>query len=118
EHIACPLAFIDILGINQIAVPAADRDAHDLETLALERLDLPPDEGMAYRGILIDQVGNPHARYLYSIRLPCRPSNRSNKNLTCPQLSANRDKRWNTASLSRSFKDPSLRSVCRKICNG
>ena len=62
------LAFGEIGFVDQITVPAADRNAHDVETLPFQRQDLAPDEAVADFRILIDQIGNAHGLYLYSIR--------------------------------------------------
>src|SRR5216684_2295996 len=54
------LAFREICVVDQVIVPAADRNPHDLKPLPLERQDLPPDKAVADLRILIDQVGYSH----------------------------------------------------------
>src|SRR5690606_26264077 len=55
-------AFAEILGIDQIAFPAAQRDASHAHALAFQRQDFAPDETLADLRILIDQIGDMHVQ--------------------------------------------------------
>src|SRR5262245_35482149 len=49
-----------VFPVPQLAVPAAQRNSHDLYASPLERLYFASDESVADHGILGDQIGNVH----------------------------------------------------------
>ena len=60
QDVTRAFAFAPVFGIDQLAVPAAQRNPFDLESLPLQRQDFAPDEAVAHLGILVDEIGNAH----------------------------------------------------------
>ena len=60
KDIARAFALELVFRVHKLGVPTAQRNSHDLETAPFECQDFAPDEAVADRGILVDQIGNAH----------------------------------------------------------
>jgi hypothetical protein len=58
QHVARLRPLLRVVIIHQLAIPSAQRDAQNVEALAFERENFPPDETVADLGILVDEIGD------------------------------------------------------------
>jgi hypothetical protein len=68
QQVPGALALAPVFFVDQLAVPAAHRDALHGHAPALQREDFPADEAVAHLRILVDEVGDAQGHRLTCIR--------------------------------------------------
>ena len=106
-------ALLTVRRVDQWAVPTAQSDPIDSDSLLFERKNFSPDEAVTYGGVVIDEVRDTHVawpgallRYLYSIRPVRRPMSLEAANLRAPAASENLPSTKKKAWTKRSFDCP------------